>query len=458
MRKFLYSCIVFCLVCAFDCGGGGVTPPSPTPTVVPPTQTPPVDPPPTVVPPDDCDCPDPQTISCWINWDECVACWDECGQPIATPTPVPPTVTPGPPTPTPPAPTVTPPPEPTVTPVPGDGSITKTATLLNTSSNCVSSPVRDRAFGGETFSWNGQDYLIFSRGNELTIYKFNTDQPTLVATSRFRFGTAGDSDYDVMGFDTCDDCRYMVMDHKVAGIVVIDLGTGADPAFSSFSRNGGLSTGSIVYKYNSNVYLVAGRLEQSCAYVSALYKINDVNDLGYVQCLPSLIGGGQSISHGGETYVYLGEDRTGDVHVYKVSPSGLTETSVPYGMKGRQSELALDEETLIGVSADFRHHKVLFWDLSNPAVPAQKMGWTISGLPVGMVNMSENIVWFASLGARNSSHTYAIGDSGPQEFGSAYWRALPGPENCSGDMGAAINGSLIYLSRYSLGEVFRMNN
>lgn len=51
-------------------------------------------------------CPDPNGFVCALNYPMCVACWEACGQPIATPTPTP-TPTPMPPTPTP-----TPPPGP----------------------------------------------------------------------------------------------------------------------------------------------------------------------------------------------------------------------------------------------------------------------------------------------------------------------------------------------------------
>lgn len=32
-------------------------------------------------------CPPPESVGCWINYEACVDCWEECGQPIATPTP-----------------------------------------------------------------------------------------------------------------------------------------------------------------------------------------------------------------------------------------------------------------------------------------------------------------------------------------------------------------------------------
>lgn len=123
--------------------GGGATP-TPTPTSVPPTETPkppptgtPMPPTPTFVPPtetpvdtptppvatetpipppvytftptpDPCaDCPIPGTIWCDMYPEVCAQCWEDCGQPMSTPTPGPPTNTPTK-TPTPGAPTPTP--------------------------------------------------------------------------------------------------------------------------------------------------------------------------------------------------------------------------------------------------------------------------------------------------------------------------------------------------------------
>jgi hypothetical protein len=75
--------------------------PEDTPTETPtpePTDTP--TPEPTPTPEDPCaDCPQPGSIGCTIAYGACVQCWENCGQPIeptATPTPVTPTPTPTP--------------------------------------------------------------------------------------------------------------------------------------------------------------------------------------------------------------------------------------------------------------------------------------------------------------------------------------------------------------------------
>ena len=63
-----------------------------------------------------------------------------------------------------------------------------TSTLLALNQNCVSSPIRDRAFGGQTFTWKGEDYLVFSRGNELSIYQLgNLGLPDQSCRLQIRF-------------------------------------------------------------------------------------------------------------------------------------------------------------------------------------------------------------------------------------------------------------------------------
>jgi len=70
--------------------GGPTSTPTETPTA---TSTPTPTPTPTAAGP--CDhCPDPDSFACTISWASCVKCWADCGQPIATPTPIPPTRTP----------------------------------------------------------------------------------------------------------------------------------------------------------------------------------------------------------------------------------------------------------------------------------------------------------------------------------------------------------------------------
>ena len=355
-----------------------------------------------------------------------------------------------------------------------------TSTLLPLNTNCVSDPRRERAFGGDTFSWNGEEYLIFSSGNELALYKLGNDpaNPTYVTVSRFKFGTAGDSDYDIMSFDACDDCRYMVMDHKVAGIVVIDLGAGSEPAFTANSRNGNLSIGSIVFSHGGQEYMVAGRLTTQCGFGSALFAVNGVSNLDLVQCVEAdgvslYTGGGKAIYAAGQTHIYLGADTNGDVTVFRVDGSGLdatlTQTASPAGMKGRRAELALDANHLIGVSADFKTDEVVFWDLADPGNPVLKPSWTLTITSASMVDLASQsastplVLWAAAIGWQNSAHTYLVDETGPEPIDNGYWSDLSLPHNefqsCVPDAGGALapDGSALYLSRYAVQQTFDLS-
>ncbi len=112
-----------------------------------------------------------------------------------------------------------------------------TDVLLDSSSNCTNDPRRDRTSDVDTMYWNGHEYMVLNQGNELTVW--NVDDranPRYVTGSDFNFGTVGDSDYDLIDFDICDDCRFGVLDHKKAGSAIWDFGTGSVPSFEGHIR------------------------------------------------------------------------------------------------------------------------------------------------------------------------------------------------------------------------------
>jgi hypothetical protein len=153
-----------------------------------------------------------------------------------------------------------------------------TKTLLDTADNCVNEPWRPRASSTQTFRWKGHDYLIFNTGNELSIYQVdNPTNPVAVDESNFDFDTRGDSDYDILTFDVCDDCRYGVLGHKVQRTVVFDLGIGSAPNFGGFATyNANESTaGGFVFSKGGQQYLIATDLPGGCTQ-AGLYMVNGV--------------------------------------------------------------------------------------------------------------------------------------------------------------------------------------
>ncbi len=346
---------------------------------------------------------------------------------------------------------------------------------------CVSSPNRDRALNTETFSWNGGVYLLLSRGNELEIYDIggtNATNPDKIDGSRFNFGTAGDSDYDVVSVDVCDNCRYGVMDHKVAGVVVFDFGTGSEPDFTEYSRNNRLTLSSKVFSHDNQVYLIAGGISESCSQ-HALFAVNGVNSLVELQCIEVggsavSVSGGASVEMGSTSYLYLGTGLFGDAAVFKTSGTGLglrlEHTSSPSGMKGQNHNLAVNEAHDLVVSANRNVGEVRFWDLSNdPGNPQLKSSWSIPGNASMVALGSENgssplVLWTAATSFLNSSLTYLIDpEAGPQAFDNDFWGDLSEPHNeyqdCLLDMDGALapDGSALYLSRYAMHQVFDLS-
>jgi hypothetical protein len=355
-----------------------------------------------------------------------------------------------------------------------------TDVLLDTSYNCVSTPSRERAFGVEVFSWGSNEYLMINRGNELEVntiggpYKHH---PYRVSGIDFYpiYGTAGDSDYDIMSFDICDGCRFGVIDHKVGNTLVFDLGSGGQPSFGAHSSNGVFSVGSMVFKAGSQHYLIASRMGDCSG--SGLYAIDSVNDLEFLQCLeadgsPFGVKYGQSYATGTGTYIYVGTGILSDItHVFAASGSGhdlrLQHVATPAGMITYRYGLAIDPNHQLAASADFRNQRLTFWDLANPGQPVLKTAWTIEGAVAGSVSMasattgSPIMLWTGALGFRNSTRTYRVDpDTGPEATDNEYWTDLTEPHNafqtCVLDQGGALSpdGSALYVSRYALHQVF----
>ena len=143
---------------------------------------------------------------------------------------------------------------------------------------CVSSPTYDRSSDVETFRWKGHDYMIMNRGNELSIYNVDDPtNPTHTATSDFDFGTRGDSDYDLIDFDVCDDCRYAVLAHKVKRTVVFDLGAAGTPSFPAggftFYDGTDIKIGGYVFAKGGQEYLVSATGPGDCISASNLYTV-----------------------------------------------------------------------------------------------------------------------------------------------------------------------------------------
>ena len=160
---------------------------------------------------------------------------------------------------------------------------------------CVSDPAYDRASDVQTFRWNGHHYMVLHTGNEMSIYNIDDPaNPSHTSSSSFEFGTRGDSDYDLIDFDFCDDCRFAISSHKVARTVIFDLGSGSTPDFQVGPSSRTLydavdrKIGGFVFKKGGQQYVVTASGTADCA-GSALYTVAGPSSLGFIQCID--IGG-----------------------------------------------------------------------------------------------------------------------------------------------------------------------
>jgi PKD repeat protein len=356
-----------------------------------------------------------------------------------------------------------------------------TATLLDTTNNCVNEPWRERATDVQTFRWKGHDYMILNRGNEFGIYQVdNPANPVTVDTSNFGFDTRGDSDYDIIEFDVCDDCRYGIFGHKVQRTVIFDLGTAATPNFQPF---GGYATydanesvaGGYSFLKGGQQYLIADDLPGSCP-LSGLYMLNGVDQLDLLECVE--VGGSGITVKGinmvtdlsGTRYLYLAE-RAGPVHVFRVDGAGadltLAYLTSPAGMLGRRYELSIDATSRRAAAADFYGGVVDIWDLSNPASPARRYSIPVQATTVSLRSPSAgapSTLFTAIDGWPDSTHTYVVEDTGYDiVVEENYWYddALGHnpDEVCAFESGGAVSrdGSTLFLSRYSIHQVFDLS-
>jgi len=348
------------------------------------------------------------------------------------------------------------------------------AELIDTSDNCVNDPRRERASDTRTIRWKGHDYLIINLGNELNIYNIdNPASPNLVDESGFNFGTVGDSDYDLIDFDVCDDCRFGLLAHKVARTVVFDFGTGTIPSFGTHATydTSDLGFGGFTFSKGSQQYLVAAEISASCGNDSALFALDGVSSLNELACVvdgsgsPLLVKTGETVSG---NYLYSGE-RSGIAHVHELVGDGaaltLDHKTSPAGLEIRGHTFSVDSENMLAASVSINNDTVTFWDLTNPAFPVQKPSWTINHdfTEVSLRSPSPgspSMLWATRTGLNYSTRTYLVKATGPEIFDTLYWTDTALAHNnlsvCTFPAGGALapDGTTLYLSRYAVHQVF----
>jgi len=353
-------------------------------------------------------------------------------------------------------------------------------TLLDTTENCVSEPWRPRASDVDTFRWKGHDYVIFNRGNELSIYNIDDPKnPTHTATSDFDFGTRGDSDYDLIDFDVCDDCRYAVLSHKVKRTVVFDLGAGGTPSFPAgayaFYDGRDNKIGGYVFSKGGQEYLVSGTGPGDCFSGSKLHTLDGLSSLSFLSCIE--IGGAGILLDGvheydtGAAFYLFSSGGDGNTHVFRADGAGatlsLTYLTSPIGMRGKRYELSIDRNNALLASANLDASEIQIWDIANPEVP-QRL-WTVSGQANNVSLRSPSIGSVPTLmtnvaGWPDSTRTFTVGSTGPEEFEADFWTDPSLVHNdlpvCAFAAGGALSpdGSVLFLSRYAIHQVFDLSD
>ena len=196
--------------------------------------------------------------------------------------------------------------------------------------DCTAEPAIDRVFRLQEIRWKDHDYLFVDEGNEIKIYNIDTPtNPISVTGSSFGVPNVGDSDYDLLNFSVCDDCRFGIASYKAA-TVLFDLGTGATPSFVTNTQNFAASIvqGGYTFKIggpDGQQYLVASSLGLvPCDnHKSGLYEFNSVNELWnpLLQCLDNGSSGPQIVNgflvEGTDPPVYYMAERFDDFRIYR---------------------------------------------------------------------------------------------------------------------------------------------
>lgn len=342
--------------------------------------------------------------------------------------------------------------------------------LLDTTASCEAIPEIDRALGVDAFMWNEHEYLVGNRGNELTIWNIDEEQgPVLVAESSFEVGNQGDSDYDLLAFSVCDDCRFGIVNYKL-GALLFDLGEGQTPAFvdSELYTDADVVRGGFTFQHDGQQFLVAADLPDECSATSStVYAFDGILAAGLdqVTCIdadsyPGMITAGVYFTHQAQAYAYLANDGGGRLLVFEVlgppeslvldfkgSPSGFSASSL--NGDGFEVDAAAELAVTANTSA------VTLWSLADPALPV-----TVSTVDAGtaILNLAAlryPRLWVAWESGDGSSMTFDVTDpASPQPLNQGFWD--PGhPWNsyfCTTERAGVFSGdsSVLYLARYGI--------
>lgn len=334
---------------------------------------------------------------------------------------------------------------------------------FDTSADCGSRPEINRVFTAEEFVWGNKTMVAINAGNEVWLFELVNGTLVWYEGSNFNIPNVGDSDYDLVNFSFCDDCRYGVANYK-AGTVVFDLGATSSPSFVSrrIFPDAYSVPGAFTFKDGGSQYLVATALGGACS-GSTLYEIGGgpAIILTVVECVTmparrTEIVGGDRVGNA----LYL-VDKSTRVYLYEIQPGPHLEyRSTPwtaYGVTGSaQSFDALSIDALSGIATVANSGGLDIYAISDPFNPV-KVGhvdgnWNRSSTAAGMVAVAKK-------GHRGSEHTFnVLVPSNPQPLNQDFWGAGHdynyADHDCAEiqDLIFVANGAFLVILRYSIGQ------
>ncbi len=347
-----------------------------------------------------------------------------------------------------------------------------------TSANCSAQPDIDRVFRLQEISWKGHDYLFVDEGNEIKI--FNIDDPlnpTVVATSDFGIPNLGDSDYDMVNFSVCDDCRLGIANYKVA-TVLFDLGAGPTPVFADSSANyeASLILGGFTFAHEAQQYLIASSLGPNpCSNnKSGLYAFNGVDESANprLECLDNggtglEIANGIAVTGVEPDVIYLAE-RFDQFRIYQVHASptfGLDYVGnggISRANMARGYGAAVDEDAGLLAVADWGRLSIydIGYGTGSPASPVQLSSDLLSAQPhANAVALEYPVVHVSQQFTTTPPLSFNISNpTNPVPLDQAFWdpsRPWNNLGTCMWNNHAVFSpaGGAMYLSRYSVLQV-----
>lgn len=338
--------------------------------------------------------------------------------------------------------------------------------LLDTTADCSAMPEIDRALGVDTITWGGHEYLIGNVGNELAIWNIDEEQgPILMTESLFEVGNLGDSDYDLIAFSVCDDCRFGIANYKL-GTVLFDLGEGVIPSFSDSELYGDADVvpGGFTFTHEGQQFLVAADLPDECSTTnSSVYAFSGIRtpDLDQVGCIEAdvtskLITGGTYLTDQTQAYAYLA-NTSFQLLIFEVigPPESLIldfKTNPP-AFLAFPGGFDVDATAGIAVSASVPSGATL-WSLADPAQPTVVSTIDTGASTVNQAALRYPRLWLARRSSTGSSLTFDIDDPGnPQPLDQGFWDPSH-PWNshpCTREWAGRFSNSssVLYVARYS---------